>query len=201
MQPNMRSPKKAAEDDRRTGWKVAQESLSNQEDVVSEDVIAWIEEGRDMPEPNEAYFLAAKIAAALKDERNRVALEVALTLGKGGEFSKNDHVRVHDPRSKHYGKSGLVWFVRDGRVMVSMAEPRSIGGSVSDSFIPEHLEKLEDPVPVNLERAVLLRFMRENAEMQENLTATQERCTVLLFATRSMRQKIVELGGDDPGAP
>lgn len=201
MSNEMRSPKKAAEDDRRTGWKVAQESLSNQEDVDEEDVLAWIEDGRDMSEPNELHHLAAKIAAALKDERNRVALEVALTLGKGGEFNKNDHVRVHDPRSRHYGKSGLVWFVRDGRVMVSMAEPRSIGGSVSDSFVPEHLERLEDPVPVNLERAVLLRFMRENADMHENLTSTQERCTALLFATRSLRQRIVELGGDDPGAP
>lgn len=200
----MRSPKKAEEEDRRTAWglmEVLMPDLTMSEDQAAQ-VDTWLEDGTPVPGFVPAHHLAPKIAAALEAERKKTTLEVAFVLSKQGvnDFGKNDHVRVQDPRSRHYGKSGLVWFVRDGRVMVSMAEPRSIGGSVSDSFLPEHLEKLEDPVPVNLERAVLLRFMRENAEMHDNLTSTQERCTVLLEATRALRQRIVELGGEDPGS-
>lgn len=80
-----------------------------------------------------------------------------------------------------------------------MGTPENNGGSETDIFLPEQLEKVEDPIHASLERPLLLRFMRENAEMYDNLTSTQKRCTVLLEATRALRQRIVELGGEDPG--
>ncbi len=197
----MRSQKRAAEDDRRTSWKLALGFFPNPpvNEEQLEQVEKWLEDGQPSLPFLPAHQLAVRIAAELEAERKRVTFEVASVFSRKADPKKGDHVRVEDPHSRHYGKSGLVWFVRDGRVMVSMADPRSIGGSVSDSFLPEHLQILEDPAPVNLERAVLLRFMRENAAMCENLTSTQERCTVLLEATRALRQKIVELGGEDPG--
>jgi hypothetical protein len=199
MHHEMRGPKKAAEDDRRTAWHIPRSSLSSQE--TDEAVVAWVEDGRDPPGRDETYHLAVKIAAALEAERQRSALEIALVLGRAEGLNKGGHVRIQDPRSHHYGKSAIIWFIRDGRVMVTMADPQSIGGSSRDSFLPEHLEKLEDPAPLNLERAVLLRFMRESADMHDNLTSTQARCTKLLLAARSMRKRIAELGGEDPGDP
>ncbi len=199
MHPEMRGPKKAAEDDRRTAWKLAR-TVIQEPSIDQAKIDLWLEDGLH-PGDSPAHDFATEIAAELKAERERASLEIALILGKAAGLNKGDHVRIQDPRSHHYGKSAIIWYIRDGRVMVTMADPRSIGGSSRDSFLPEHLEKLDDPAPLNLERAVLLRFMRENADMHDNLTSTQERCTKLLFATRAMRQIIAELGGEDPGAP
>jgi hypothetical protein len=195
----MRGPKKAQEGDRRTAIEIAERSMSRPSGMPDEDRTAWVEDGKAPPESDSVHSMAVLIAAELQAERNRTAMEVALIVHAGAGLAKGDHVRVADPQSKHYGKTGLVWFIRDGRVMVSMANPRSIAGTTSDSFIPEHLEKLDEPAPKSLERAVLLQLLRENGEMCENLTSAQERGTMLLEATRRMRQRIVELGGEDPG--
>lgn len=197
----MRGAKQAAYDDRKTAWSLANEVLHDpsMSDEQVDQVKEWIDEGITPSHYMVSHRFAMRIVTELEAERNRTAAEVALVLGRGDDVKKGDHVRVEDPRSRHYGRGGIVWFIRDGRVMVSMADPRSIGGSVRDSFLPEHVAKLDEPAPINLERAVLLRFMRENADMNDNLSSTQDRCTLLLEATRSMRQKIVELGGEDPG--
>lgn len=120
---------------------------------------------------------------------------------------KDDTVVVEDRHSKHYGKTGLVSFVKDDRVYVSMAEPRSIAGHSMESFPPGKvrvvptMHQRESAERALDERRVTAKVLQENVILTENLTSTQERCTQLLLATRTLRQRIVELGGEDPGAP
>lgn len=129
------------------------------------------------------------------------------------EPKRGDSVRVVG-RSEHHGKTGSVWFSEDrreqgGRLMVtiSVANPRSIGGSQPVSLpiedievLPSEEERARD-AKVSEERRTLARISQENVHLHENLTTTQERCGHLLLAARTMRDRILELGGDDPGSP
>lgn len=117
-------------------------------------------------------------------------------------------------RSEHHGKTGSVWFTEDMRenggdlmVTVSVTNPRSISGSQSVRIpakdldvIPSEGEKARD-AKASEERRTLARIAQENVHLHENLTATQERCGELILAARTMRDKILELGGEDPGSP
>ncbi len=126
---------------------------------------------------------------------------------------KDDRVRIN-ARSEHHGKTGTVWYTKDVSdqgggllVTVSIADPRSIGGHTSATFPAESLEVLpsreeaEAALGPAEERRTLARVAAENVRLYENLATTQDRCGSLLLAARAMRQKILELGGEDPGAP
>ncbi len=198
MRHSPRSPEQAARQDRRTALNVVCGGRTDMAEA-QEPVRAWLEDGSVPDVPYELLAKAILFASELALERNRTTYEVAMSLGKTDGHQKGDHVAVEDRHSKHYGREGVVWFVRNGRVMVTMEAPMNISGCESDSFLPEHLRRLDKPAPQSLERPLLLRVLRENAEINENLSSTQERCTVLLEATRAMRLRIVELGGEDPG--
>lgn len=59
----------------------------------------------------------------------------------------------------------------------------------------------DDGLGASEERKSLAKVLQENVLLTENLTSTQDRCGRLLLAARAMRQRILELGGEDPGSP
>lgn len=141
------------------------------------------------------------------DDQMGSAIDAVLKFFKDKLPEKGDPVMVRDRHSSLYGKAGTVSFVKDGLVYVSIAEPRSIAGSRTEAFPSGKLEILptdheEREAARNLsEKRMLAKLATENVALTENLTSTQERCTSLLLKARSMRNKIMELGGEDPGIP
>jgi len=127
MQHSPRSSKQAAEQDRRTALNLVCDGRTEMAEAQDQ-VRAWLKDGTVPDSPYQLLERAIKIAAELALERNRSVYEFAVAFGKTDTLQKGDHVAVTDRHSRHYGKSGIVWFIKDGRVMITMEAPMRISG-------------------------------------------------------------------------
>jgi hypothetical protein len=61
---------------------------------------------------------------------------------------------------------------------------------------PESLRGLDDSV-----KDLLILLLQENKTLNEEMRRVQGRCSELLLKARDWRQRMIGLGGDDPGPP